>query len=62
MPNSYFDFQIKPIQTLSGANFMAVAKDAAPAKKGRGLSLEEKRKRLCEYFLEKVGVKIFFQI
>ena len=41
---------------------MAVAKDAAPAKKGRGLSLEEKRKRLCEYFLEKVSVKLSFQI
>ena len=27
---------------------------AAPAKKGRGLSFEEKRKRLSEYFLEKV--------
>ena len=38
---------------------MAVAasgEQAAPAKKGRGLSFEEKRKRLGEYFLEKVRV------
>ncbi len=37
---------------------MAVAKDSAPAKKGRGLSLEEKRKRLSEYFLDKVRKQI----
>lgn len=34
---------------------MAVATEAqAPKKGGRGLSFEEKRKRLSEYFLEKV--------
>lgn len=33
---------------------------AGPApKKGRGLSFEEKRKRLGEYFLEKVNKTIF---
>lgn len=35
---------------------MAVAseKESSAPKKGRGLSFEEKRKRLGEYFLEKV--------
>jgi hypothetical protein len=36
---------------------MVVAKESAPSKK-RGLSLEEKRKRLCEYFLEKVDITL----
>lgn len=40
-----------PTNTESGSG------SAAPAvvKKGRGLSFEEKRKRLSEYFLEKVN-------
>lgn len=40
---------------------MAVAtgdsKDSAPAKKTRGLSFEEKRKRLSEFLLEKVSMQ-----
>ena len=40
---------------------MAVAtgdsKDSAPAKKTRGLSFEEKRKRLSEFLLEKVSIR-----
>ena len=42
---------------------MAVATEketaASAPKKGRGLSFEEKRKRLGEYFLEKVNKAIF---
>ena len=44
---------------------MAVATEketaASAPKKGRGLSFEEKRKRLGEYFLEKVNKTIFKQ-
>lgn len=49
---------------VKSALFMAVAAGetstastgaVAPAKKGRGLSFEEKRKRLSEYLLEKVN-------